>query len=156
MNMYELNGECRCRNVLVRVELAREPSDYQPRVCDCDFCVGFGAAYLSDPEGSLTIHIMDAGATEQVRQGNEIADFLVCRTCGVLVAALHEDGGQSFGAVNAWVVGEPGTFGPELPVSPKKLAADEKTARWKRLWFPRVQVKAEAGRIGRPTGFPVY
>src|SRR5277367_974453 len=115
--MKELTGGCRCGNVSVRVTLGRQPNEYVPRICDCDFCTRFGAAYLSDSDGSLTIQIKDAGATERVRQGDRLVDCLVCRTCGVLVGALYEDGAHLFGVVNAWVVGEPKTFGIAVPVS---------------------------------------
>jgi hypothetical protein len=57
--------------------------------------VGFGSAYLSDPEGALRIHIKDASTTEQVRQGSKMAEFLVCRACGILVAAY---GGGRYGS----------------------------------------------------------
>ncbi len=143
--MHELSGGCRCANVSVRVELGLPPAHCHPRVCDCDFCVGFGSAYLSDPEGSLTIHIKDASKIEQVRQGNKIAEFLLCRACGVLVAALYEESGRSFGVVNARVLGDRETFGAEVPVSPKQLGTEERTARWKRLWFSRVSVATGGG-----------
>jgi hypothetical protein len=150
MPTHELSGGCRCGNVSVRVELGREPSEYHPRACDCDFCVGFGAAYLSDPDGTLTIHIQDAEATERVRQGDKLVDCLVCRRCRVLVGVLYEDDGQSFGVVNAWLVGERETFGSEVPVSPKNLSADEKTLRWRRLWFSRVTVSQSRASLDAP------
>ncbi|HME37961.1 MAG TPA: hypothetical protein VKG63_03275 [Steroidobacteraceae bacterium] len=128
----------------MRVELGREPKEYGPRACDCDFCSELGAAYVSDPAGSLWIQIKDAGATARLRQGDRLIDCLVCRRCGVLVGALYQDGEQSFGVVNAWVVGKRETFGDSVPVSPKKLAADEKTARWRQLWFSRVSVETVA------------
>ncbi len=135
--MAEIRGGCHCGNISVTAELTRATTEYRPRACDCDFCRKHGAAYLSDPAGSLRIAIRDARATAAYRQGSGTAEFLVCTTCGVLVAVLYRDD-RIYAALNAnAVVAE---LAPTQPVSPKQLATDDKVARWRAVWFADVVV----------------
>jgi hypothetical protein len=73
------------------------------------------------------------------RQGNGIAEMLVCKICGVLVGACYRSEGQVYAAVNVKAVDAGTAFGAEQPVSPQQLSGSEKEDRWKRLWFPAVR-----------------
>jgi len=138
--MHKLNASCHCRNVQVRFELRLEPQTYNPRACDCDFCVKHGAAYVSDPHGSLFIQVKDQQLLRKYRQGSGTAEFLICGNCGVLVAITYQSDGKIFGAVNAGTVDGTASFGERKVVSPKALSAGEKTERWETLWFPSVSI----------------
>ena len=137
--MQHLRGQCHCGNITLQIALTGSPESYRPRACDCDFCRKHGAAYLSDPEGSLTIEVADADLGRRYRQGSGAAQMLLCGQCGVLVAALYEDAEDRLGAVNVRALRGAALGQPE-PISPKTLTADQKIARWRRLWFRNVQV----------------
>lgn len=145
-SMIDLKGGCHCGNIEVDVSLSRPPEAYNPRACDCNFCMKYGAAYLSDREGGLRIHVKDPRRLSRYRQGSGQAEFLVCSQCGVLVAGSYQDAGRTIGAVNSQVI--KGTrFGEKAIVSPKKLGPDDKTKRWKDVWFQDVTlVLEETGR----------
>jgi hypothetical protein len=138
--MEAFNGKCYCGNIHLTVTLSRDPSAVNPRACDCDFCQKHGAAYVSDPRGSLDIRIKDEGEVGRFQQGSEIAEMLLCRRCGVLVAALFRDVDRLFGTLNVKALDRRADFGTAVPASPKSLAPDEKTGRWRELWFPDVRV----------------
>lgn len=140
MSLNKLNGGCHCGNIQLELELARAPDAYNPRACDCDFCTQHSAAYLSDPKGSLTIRIKDEDKLGRYRQGNGIAEFLICRNCGVLTAVTYKNEGRVYGAVNARAIQGGKGFGPEQTVSPKTLSADAKMSRWRDVWFQDVAV----------------
>lgn len=143
--MARLTGSCHCRNISVSVELTRAVSSYSPRACDCELCRRHGAAWVSDPQGSLLIHVRDQVDTGRYRQGAGIAEMLLCRNCGVLVAALWQ-GPPVHGVVNANVLEARESFAAVQPVSPKSLSADAKVSRWQQIWFADVRlVAAEAG-----------
>jgi hypothetical protein len=143
--MYSLSGGCHCGNVRVDLELAREPATYRPRACDCDFCRKHAAAYLSDPQGTLTIRLRDASNTGSYRQGNSLAECLFCKNCGVLVGAIYRSGDRVIGVVNVKAIEGGTNFGMEQPVSPKALSGEEKIARWQDIWFSNVTIA-----IGEP------
>jgi len=137
---HPLQGSCHCGNLSVVVELSRDPADYTPRACDCDFCRKHGAAYLSDPLGSLSIHCRSDTDSLRYRQGSGTVEFLLCRGCGVLISALWEDQGQSFAALNAQILDNPGTLGAPQPASPRQLPLEERKKRWRKLWFADVRI----------------
>jgi hypothetical protein len=135
-----LTGGCHCGNIQLTLELTRTPETYNPRACDCDFCTKHSAAYLSDPKGALTVRIRDEGQVGRYRQGNAIAEFLICTHCGVLTVVTYENAGQVYGAANARAIQGGKGFAAEQPVSPKTLSADQKTSRWQDVWFPDVTI----------------
>lgn len=62
------------------------PQDLGVRTCQCDFCRRHGAVNISDPVGEVVI---DAKAedTHRYRFALKTADFLICKHCGVYIAA---------------------------------------------------------------------
>jgi hypothetical protein len=143
--MHEASGGCYCGNIRVTAAFTHELPAYRPRACDCDFCRKHGAAYVSDPQGSLRIRIRHEAEVSRFRQGSNSAEMLVCRTCGVMVGALYRESNRLFGALNAKVLNSLPSFGSELTVSPKLLSADEKAGRWRDIWFPDVVLEVQAG-----------
>jgi hypothetical protein len=138
--MHKMSGGCHCGNIRVDLELTRAPGTYTPRACDCDFCRKHGAAYVSDAHGSLLIRIEDQGNSGKYRQGSGLAEFLLCRNCGVLVGVLHRGASGLYAAVNVNATDVRTDFGAEQPASPKNLSANEKTQRWQEIWFANVKL----------------
>jgi hypothetical protein len=136
-----MGGGCHCGNITVRVELEQAPDAYAPRACDCEFCCKHGAAWVSDPRGSLLIQIGDERHAGRYAQGDRLAEMLLCRNCGVVVTALWR-GERLYGVVNANVLDERVAFADTQPVSPRTLSADVKKSRWQSLWFANVTVVA--------------
>jgi hypothetical protein len=147
--MVTLKGQCHCGNVQLDVELTQPPGAYQPRACDCEFCQKHGAAYISDPQGALALHVKDGRLLKKYRQGSGRAFCLLCTGCGVVVGAAYEEKGQTFAALNRRVVEGGVVFGAEMTVSPKALGVDEKIQRWKNLWFSRVALVVEMSAAHR-------
>ncbi len=135
-----LRGGCHCGNISVQLRLTGTPEGYRPRSCDCDYCRKQGASYLSDPKGTLLIQIRSAHNTLAYRQGSAAAKFLLCSTCGVLVAVLYQDNCSVHAAVNVRALDPAIRFGPELPVSPQTLSVAEKLRRWREIWFSSVTI----------------
>ena len=69
-----------------------------------------------------------------------MAEFLLCRSCGVLVCVLYSHDDRLYAAINANVIDARESFGTEQIVSPKKLSENEKTQRWRELWFSSVNL----------------
>jgi len=134
-----LTGGCHCGNIAVTVELTRTPDTYHPRACDCDFCRKHGATWVSDPQGSLAIRIGEKRDAARYAQGDGIAEMLLCRRCGVLVAALWR-APPLYGVVNAGALDARSEFAGTKPVSPKELPAEDKMSRWRSIWFAQVTV----------------
>lgn len=135
-----LRGGCHCGRLRVAYSTAIDPSTVEPRACDCSFCEKHGAAYVSDASGQLSITVAEPRDLRRYRQGSNAAEFLICGQCGVLVAVVFEHAARLYGAVNARCLDASAGLGAVVPASPQWLAAEEKVARWLRLWVPDVQL----------------
>jgi hypothetical protein len=138
--MHKVTGGCHCGNIRVHLDLTRDPGTYGPRACDCDFCRKHRAAYISDPHGALRITIQRELDHSGYRQGAGLAEFLICRNCGVLVGVLYRQEDSLYAAVNVNATETPADFGLEQPVSPKTLGGPEKAQRWQQVWFSEVVI----------------
>lgn len=127
-----LRGGCHCGKLGVVFSTTQAPDTLHPRACDCAFCTKHGAAWLSDPHGTLLVDA--AHAPREYRQGSGSARFLLCGDCGVPVAVMDDEASMR-GAVNARCL-DHATLGVETRVSPQSLGPGEKRARWRQLWTP--------------------
>jgi hypothetical protein len=80
-------GSCHCGNITLTLASEKQPSELGLRADMCSFCAKHHAIYTSDPQGELRIVVRDEARLERYRFGTKTADFLLCRACGVLVAA---------------------------------------------------------------------
>jgi len=136
--MHQVTGSCHCGNVNVSIELPHDPLEYSPRACDCDFCRKHGASYFSDPNGVVCLTVRNRELLHGYRQGSGTAEMLVCTNCGVLIGGVFRTAAGDFAAINARIVDTAIAFGETKSTSPKLLDVEEKTARWRRLWFRNV------------------
>jgi hypothetical protein len=94
------------------------------------------AIYTSGPAGSVELLIDDAAQVERRRFGLETAEFLTCRRCGDLVAAVTLDTDDPRAIVNLTVLDESLT----LPDAERVDYDDEKRfkrdQRQQRSWTP--------------------
>ena len=141
MAKSKIEGGCYCGNISVILETEDDPSCMAPRACDCAYCQKIGAAWLSDPNGSLEIDIQNIAAMNLFEQGSEQAKIWLCQRCGVVTAVTCEIEGQICGAINARCVDADVTFADDVTVSPKELCAEDKISRWYKVWTKGVVVK---------------
>ena len=140
MSAQTMIGGCYCQNLTFTISSNIDPSGFNPRACDCEFCTKHGAAYFSDHEGSLEFQIQDESDLIRYRMGSKTAQVLMCRECGVLVGVVAELDDGIFGAVNSKAVDSSIKWGESTSASPKLLSTDEKIGRWENIWFPEVQI----------------
>ena len=138
--MHSVTGGCHCGNIAIEMDLTEAPDAYGPRACDCDFCRKHGAAWVSDPRGSLAVRVRNAETLGRYFQGSGQAGLLFCKTCGVVVCVVHRREGSIHAAANAAAIDSRFHFGPAQLVSPQRLSPSEKAARWRELWFSQVEI----------------
>jgi hypothetical protein len=86
----ESSGGCHCGNIHVRVRLTRPPEETPTRACTCSFCRSHNPRMVSDPDGLFEFQADDWSLVERYRFGTRTCDFLICRRCGVFIAAVAE------------------------------------------------------------------
>lgn len=94
-----LSGQCHCGKLKATFESQKTPQDLGVRTCQCAFCRAHGAVNISDPDGLTTID----GAADDVNRYTfalRTADFLICKTCGVYIAAVMGEGDRIVSTLN--------------------------------------------------------
>ena len=129
----EYLGQCQCSQVTLALNLPSPLDSYQPRACDCDFCIERHIVYLSNPAAHLTIS--PKRRLKALKQGSEQAIFWSCRQCHDVVAVTFDFEDSTKGAVNAMLLTEKGSLPEAISASPKVLSAEEKRQRWQELWL---------------------
>jgi hypothetical protein len=131
------DGRCHCGNIEVALETEEPPESLQLRECGCTFCRRHGATAVTDPAGLLELRLRDPREVSRYRFGLRTSDFLVCRTCGVFVAAVCTIEGATYATLNANVLERRQAFTrAPVPVQYDVEDAAARIARRRRAWTP--------------------
>jgi hypothetical protein len=139
---HALVGHCHCRSINVTFEPSAPLGDLWVRACQCSFCRRHGAMTTSDPAGRLSIFAREEDLI-RYQFGTGTADFLLCATCGVFVAAVMRGPAGELGTLNVAGTRMEHLFdrSPE-PVSFEGESADQRRTRRAGKWTPTVIVEA--------------
>jgi hypothetical protein len=96
-----IEGECHCGRVRVRLRLSRKARDIELRACQCSFCRRHGARTFADPKGHAQIETDTPAALHRYRFALRTADYLMCRVCGVYLGAVIQVEGVQLATINA-------------------------------------------------------
>lgn len=130
------SGQCHCGKLKASFETEKTPQELGIRTCQCEFCRRHGAINISDPEGETVIDC----APEDVlryRFALKTADFLICKHCGVYIAAVTGEGDNIRSTIS--VVGlRMMDFASieETPMQYGSETAEERTRRRANRWTP--------------------
>jgi hypothetical protein len=133
------DGRCHCGNLEVAFHTERPPDATPLRECGCSFCRRHGNTSVTDPAGRLEVRARDAAEVSRYQFGLRTSEFLICRTCGVFVAAICEIDGETYGTLNCNVLEARGAFtqAPARVDYDGEVVAD-RLARRRRGWTPAV------------------
>jgi hypothetical protein len=135
--MRQLKGGCHCGNIRVTYATAIAPADAAVRACQCSFCRKHATRAVSDPNGSLAITVNDENLLERYRFAFGITDFLICRKCGVYVAAVMPDGDKAYATLIVNALDDHAEY-PQAPTPAEYGAEDEagRRERRRKVWTP--------------------
>jgi hypothetical protein len=132
-----VRGGCHCGNLGVVLESERDPRTLPLRACQCSFCRRHGAVTTADARGLLRVTVADEAKLVRYRFALGITEFLVCRACGVYVAAIMPGQGGTLAVVNVHAFDDPAPFArPAEPMDYGAETAEERTARRVERWMP--------------------
>ena len=135
--MGEYHGGCHCGNIRVTYRTGVAPAEAVVRACQCSFCRKHATRAVSDPEGSLAITVRDESLLGRYRFALRAADFLICRQCGVYVAALMAEGDGGYATLMVNALDDHAQY-TRTPVPVEYEAEDEAGRRQRRRdkWTP--------------------
>lgn len=134
--MLKHAGGCHCGNIRIVLESRIDPRQIKVRACQCSFCRKHGARAISDPDGMLTIQIADQERLICYVFGHNTADFLVCRECGVYVAAVTHGPGERRAIAQLNAITDDQYFGVAVAVEYGDETPAERIDRRHRVWMP--------------------
>ena len=108
-------GGCHCGNLHVRLRLSKPPEENSLRACTCSFCRSHSPRMVSDAKGLFELWADDWSLVENYRFGTRTCDFLICRRCGVFIAAISEMTSETHAVVNVNCLNDRDRF-TSLPV----------------------------------------
>ncbi len=129
--MHKHNGKCHCGNIHYTLETIKNVSDFILRQCDCSFCQKHGGRYTSDPDGSLTITVKDDSLISAYQFGHKTADFIICRTCGVMPFVTCNLGDNKYAVLNVNTLDEVEALSATT-VQTMSFGGEEKSSRLER------------------------
>lgn len=136
--MADYAGACHCGALSVRFSTAQAPEALAVRACQCSFCRKHDARAVSDPRGAMEILVHEPAQLQRYAFGLGETEFLLCRRCGVYVAAYMPDGEAAFANVMVNVLEERVRFAAPRPVVLDDEDAGGKRQRRRRSWTPAV------------------
>lgn len=132
-----LQGACHCGGITIQLDTEKQPGELPVRLCGCSFCAKHRPRYTSDPAGRATIHFADPANVSRYRFGLRLADFLVCKTCGVFVAA-YEPAGRAVINLDVLVGADDFTAEPTRFTAYDTEDVATRSARRAKNWTPAV------------------
>jgi hypothetical protein len=134
--MHTHEGACHCGNIRLGFSSGVDPHAMEVRACQCSFCRRHGSLAAADPQGRLRITVRDPSALLRYAFGLRTADYLVCRGCGVYVAAVtHDEEPRAIVIVNA--LDDRDLFDKKpLKMSYDAESREERIARRRERWMP--------------------
>jgi hypothetical protein len=138
--MHIVKGGCHCGNISYTAEFSDKLVNFIPRACDCTFCTRHGATYTSDRNGKLAINITNASQVSWYRQGSKIANFLICKQCGIMTNVCYEESGRLYGSINIRTSDKFNLFGHNQVMQLTQLSDNIRIKLWKDNWFSSVVI----------------
>jgi hypothetical protein len=131
------NGGCHCGAIRLRFETELDPTQIEIRACQCSFCIRHGSRAAADPNGKLVVSVEDGERLQVYRFGLRTADYLLCRECGVYIAAIAGagDDARAIIIVNALDDREQFSRDPVL-VRYDAETREQRLARRRSAWTP--------------------
>jgi hypothetical protein len=139
MSLTAHEGGCHCGNIRAVLRLSKPPAEMLLRACACGFCRAHATRTAADPAGLFELRAADWSLVERYRFGSRTADYILCRRCGVYVAALCETAAGLRTVVNVNSLGDRAAFtaAPSAPDYDGETT-EARLARRAANWMPAV------------------
>ena len=137
--MYEYKGLCHCGAIGFTYRCTVPVEEWAVRECQCSFCRLHASRNVSDPAGNVQFHFNDEPKLERYRFGSKTTDFLLCKCCGVYLAAYLNSPAGEFATININAIQPRVNVKPGMPMDYDAETSDDKRTRREVRWTPVIQ-----------------
>jgi hypothetical protein len=129
------SGGCHCGNIAVSLRLSVAAGDAPLRACACGFCRAHATRTIADRNGLVELRAADWPLVERYQFGSRTAEYIVCRRCGVYVAAVCHTASGLRAVVNVNCLSDRATFtqppaAPDYDGETTEARLDRRAANW--------------------------
>jgi len=129
-------GGCHCGDIVIEFATEIDPARMEVRACQCGFCRKHASRAIGDPNGMIVIRAGDPAHLSRYEFGLRTASYLVCRRCGVYVAAITKtEPFRAIAIVNA-LQDQARFTQPARPVDYSNESREDRLDRRRRNWTP--------------------
>jgi hypothetical protein len=133
----EYQGGCHCGTLGIIYRTDVDPMRWNLRYDGCSFCRRHGVVGTSDPGGSFSMKVGDPTKIRYYRFAHRTADFVICRECGVFVAAITHAVDGARAVINARALdGVSLNWGSVVDVHFDDESPQQRAERRSRHWTP--------------------
>jgi hypothetical protein len=131
------NGGCHCGNLQIEFETDIDPAEIELRTCQCTFCRKHNSVAATDPAGQLAVRAEHEENLGRYSFGLRTAEYLICKLCGVYVAAVTTGESQPHGIAIVNCLDDRGQFTSEpIAVDYDAESRDDRVKRRRQRWTP--------------------
>lgn len=135
LRSYE--GSCHCGALEFTYETRRVPRAWVVQACQCGFCRGHGSLATADPAGVVQFRYVYPDRLRRYRFGLRTADYLLCRECGVCIAAVLMTGSGAVASIHVNTLRErPRGLATARPQGCRPETVEVRRARRRDGWTP--------------------
>ena len=134
---HTLTGACHCGALHFTFETPTPLEALPLRACACSFCRKHGVRTTSDPAGTVSFKIGDPGLLQRYSFGTQTTETLICRNCGIYLAAVTEVEGALYAIINVNALDDRSAFErPPEVMNYDGESAGQRQARRRVKWTP--------------------
>lgn len=137
-----LKSDCHCGNIHVELHTNLDAAAITSRICQCGLCKQHSAKWVSDAQGEAKLQFKDKDSVSFYRFGHSTSDFIICKNCGVLMAAVCKLDDNDRAVINITPMTKEVFSAPSVLTDFDYETVDERLARRARNWIGKVTIES--------------
>lgn len=138
--MQTIEGQCHCGNLGCSLLLPETVTSLTVYGCNCSFCRLHACTWLGEPALRLQLRAEVAEQSGWYATGPLAPNYLLCRHCGVALAAVSYFGDAWYGIANAQTLLLPPLPQDYLPFRQTSLTDQQRLAMRQQRWVRGVEL----------------
>jgi len=95
-----IEGACHCGNIQYHYTINKPLDALSFRYCNCSFCSRYVPIYTSDPDGHLSVSILNPDKISHYQFDTKVVRFLFCANCGNMPLAEFSNDNKKYAVLN--------------------------------------------------------
>lgn len=139
--MLTIQGQCHCGNLSSHLDLPEHTASLTLYGCSCSFCRLHACTWLGEPAQKLTLSAESPEQSTWYATGQLAPNYLLCRRCGVVLAAVSYFEEAWYAILNAQTALLPALPQDFLPFRQTNLTDQQRLTLRRQRWVRGVELQ---------------